>query len=236
MYNDEESAFAGGYTGFDDTAVRHGFIKKVYGILLVQLLVTIGIMCIFMYIPGVKEFSIANSWLMIVAMVLTFVLLIVLACCPNVRRSYPTNFILLGLFTLLEAFMLGVISSHYETDAVLMAAGITAVVSLGLTIFAFQTRWDFTMMGGLLFVFLIVLICFGLLCAIIQNKYATLAYASIGALIFAAYLVFDTQLMMGGKHKYSISPEEYIFAALNLYLDIINLFLFILTIVQGAKD
>ena len=50
------------------------------------------------------------------------------------------------------------------------------------------------------------------------------------------YLVFDTQLMMGGKHKYSISPEEYIFAALNLYLDIINLFLFILTIVQGSRD
>lgn len=236
MY-DEETGFADGdISGFDDTAVRHGFIRKVYGILLVQLLVTIAIMCIFMFIPGVKEFSYAHSWLMIVAMVMTFVLLIVLACCPNVRRSYPTNFILLGLFTLLEAFMLGVVSSHYDTDAVLMAAGITAVVSLGLTIFAFQTRWDFTMMGGILFVFLIVLICFGLLCAIIRNRYATLAYASLGALIFAAYLVFDTQLMMGGKHKYSISPEEYIFAALNLYLDIINLFLFILSIVQGARD
>lgn len=193
-------------------------------------------MSMFMYIPGVKEFSYAHSWLMIVAMVLTFVLLIVLACCPNVRRNYPTNMILLGLFTLLEAFMLGVISSHYDTDAVLMAAGITAVVSLGLTIFAFQTKWDFTMFGGILFVFIIVLFCFGLLCAIIRNRYATLAYASLGALVFAAYLVFDTQLMMGGKHKYSISPEEYIFAALNLYLDIINLFLFILTIVQGSRD
>lgn len=235
MY-DEETEFAGDFSGFDDKAIRHGFIRKVYGILLVQILVTIAIMAIFMYVPGVKEFSHANAWLMIVAMVLTFVLLIALACCPNVRRSYPTNMILLGLFTLLEAFMLGVISSHYDTDAVLMAAGITAVVSLGLTIFAFQTKWDFTMFGGILFVFLIVLLCFGLLCAIIQNRYATLAYASIGALIFAAYLVFDTQLMMGGKHKYSISPEEYIFAALNLYLDIINLFLFILTIVQGSRD
>lgn len=235
MY-DEEEGFAGDFSGFDDKAIRHGFIRKVYSILLVQLLVTIGIMAIFMYVPGVKEFSYANAWLMIVAMVLTFVLLIVLACCPNVRRSYPTNMILLGLFTLLEAFMLGVVSSHYDTDAVLMAAGITAVVSLSLTIFAFQTKWDFTMFGGILFVFLIVLFCFGLLCAIIQNRYATLAYASIGALIFAAYLVFDTQLMMGGKHKYSISPEEYIFAALNLYLDIINLFLFILTIVQGSRD
>ena len=53
---------------------------------------------------------------------------------------------------------------------------------------------------------------------------------------FFQYIVFDTQLMLGGKHKYSLSPEEYIFAALNLYLDIVNLFLFILTIVGAARD
>ena len=50
------------------------------------------------------------------------------------------------------------------------------------------------------------------------------------------YIVFDTQLMMGGQHKYSISPEEYIFAALNLYLDIINLFLYLLMIIGGGRD
>jgi len=49
------------------------------------------------------------------------------------------------------------------------------------------------------------------------------------------YLVFDTQLMLGGKHKYALSPEEYIFAALNLYLDIINLLLFVLQIVGRAR-
>ena len=63
-----------------------------------------------------------------------------------------------------------------------------------------------------------------------------IAYGSIGALIFSLYIVFDTQLMMGGNHKYSLDPEEYIFAALNLYLDIINLFLYILMIVGAVKD
>jgi len=54
-------------------------------------------------------------------------------------------------------------------------------------------------------------------------------------LIIVQYLVVDTQLMVGGHHKYSLSPEEYIFAALNLYLDIINLFMFILSIVGAAR-
>lgn len=58
-----------------------------------------------------------------------------------------------------------------------------------------------------------------------------LGFGSVGALIFSLYIVYDTQMMMGGKHKYSLSPEEYIFAALNLYLDIINLFRYVLCIV-----
>lgn len=46
------------------------------------------------------------------------------------------------------------------------------------------------------------------------------------------YLVFDTQLIVGGKHrKYEVSPEEYIFAALNLYLDIVGLFLLLLQLI-----
>ena len=62
-----------------------------------------------------------------------------------------------------------------------------------------------------------------------------IGYGSAGALVFSLYIVYDTQLMMGGKHKYSLSPEEYVFASLNLYLDIINLFLYILMIVGAAR-
>ncbi|XP_047534996.1 uncharacterized protein LOC125069520 [Vanessa atalanta] len=76
---------------------------------------------------------------------------------------------------------------------------------------------------------------FGILAIIFRSNILNILYAAAGALIFSLYLVYDTQLMMGGKHKYSISPEEYIFAALNLYLDIVNIFLFILTIIGMSK-
>ena len=61
-----------------------------------------------------------------------------------------------------------------------------------------------------------------------------LGYGSLGALVFSLYIVYDTQLMMGGKHKYALSPEEYIFAALNLYIDFMQLFRFIL-ILMGVS-
>lgn len=63
-----------------------------------------------------------------------------------------------------------------------------------------------------------------------------LVYACIGALLFSVYLVYDTQLMIGGKHKCSISPEEYIFAALNIYMDIINIFIYILSIIGASSN
>lgn len=43
------------------------------------------------------------------------------------------------------------------------------------------------------------------------------------------FLAFDTQLLMGNK-RYAMSPEEYIFATLNIYLDIIYIFSFFLQI------
>ena len=107
---------------------------------------------------------------------------------------------------------------------------------IGLTLFAFQTKYDFTGMGTYLFVFVLILMVFGLVAAIIRSNIMSIVYAALGAGLFSMYLVFDTQLMMGGKHKYSISPEDYIMAALNIYVDIINLFLFILRLVGAAKD
>ena len=65
-------------------------------------------------------------------------------------------------------------------------------------------------------------------------RLAQIGYGSAGALIFSLYIVYDTQLMMGGSHKYSLSPEEYVFAALNIYLDVINLFMYILMIVGAV--
>lgn len=70
-----------------------------------------------------------------------------------------------------------------------MAAGITAVVCFALTIFALQTKWDFTIMGGALFVGVIILFVFGIVVAFIPGKAAHIAYASCGALLFSVSFI-----------------------------------------------
>merc|ERR1712129_227583 len=122
--------------------------------------------------------------------------------------------------------MLGAVTSTYDANEVLMAVGVCAAITLALTIFAFQTKIDFTAMGCVLIAVLMVFILFGLIAIFLpQSRTLKLVYAIIGAIIFSLYIIYDTQLMVGGSHKYSLSPEEYVFAALILCLDIINLFM-----------
>ncbi|CAG0883259.1 unnamed protein product [Cyprideis torosa] len=221
----QDPELGGNFSAFDDQNVRRGFIRKVYGILMVQLLITLAFISIFVYNDSVKLYSQQHPEMYWISFALVFGCMIALSCCGDLRRKTPHNYICLFIFTLCEGFMLGSVSSYFKSEEVVLAVGICAIVSLALTLFAFQTKWDFTLMGGMLFVGLIILLIFGIFTIFFHSRIVVLIYASLGALLFSFYLVYDTQLMLGGNHKYSISPEEYIFAALNLYLDIINLFI-----------
>lgn len=147
-YNDAEAGSGADGYSFDDESIRKGFIRKVYSILTVQLLISAAFVAIFVVHEPTKLFVRKHPELMWIALGVQLVTMITLACCGNVRRSFPMNFIFLGLFTLSMSFMMGVISSLHAQDTVLMAVGITAAVCFALTIFAFQTKLDFTVCGG----------------------------------------------------------------------------------------
>lgn len=221
---------------FNDKSIRNGFIRKVYSILMTQLLITLSLIAIFLYHKPTQKWAMAHREIFWICFAATIILIICMACCTSVRRKAPMNFIFLFLFTIAEGVLLAMAASTYRSEEVLMAVGITAAVCLALTIFAFQTKYDFTGCHTILFIALVVLIIFGIIAMIWPGKTVQLVYASLGALIFSFYLIYDTQMIIGGKHKYSTSPEEYIFAALNLYLDVINIFLDILTIIGASRD
>ena len=64
-----------------------------------------------------------------------------------------------------------------------------------------------------------------------------LIYCTLGVALFSFYLIFDTQLIVGGEDKYAmIGNDDYILGAIILYLDIINIFIYILQILSSSKD
>ncbi|XP_016974261.1 protein lifeguard 1 [Drosophila rhopaloa] len=220
--------------GSCNDSIRRGFIRKVYLILLTQMITSLVVIAGLTVDKQVRLEVAKSTWMFLLALLVVVVILVTLACNEDLRRRTPVNFILLAAFTLAESFLLGIAACRYAPKEIFMAVVITAAVCLGLTLFALQTRYDFTMMGGILVSCLIILLLFGILTMFVGGGLFTTLYASLSALLFSVYLVYDTQLMLGGRHRYSISPEEYIFAALNLYMDVINIFLDILQVIGGS--
>jgi FtsH-binding integral membrane protein len=148
------------------------------------------------------------------------------------RKSYPTNLIFLGGFTLLEGYAISVITSFYQSKVVLTALVFTGAIFIALTLFACQTKYDFTHWMPYLIGALWLLIIFGFMMAFFPyGKTVNLAWGIIAALIFSGYILVDTQLIMRHYHV-----EEEIAAAIALYLDIINLFLAILRILNSQQN
>ncbi|XP_048848441.1 glutamate receptor, ionotropic, N-methyl D-aspartate-associated protein 1a (glutamate binding) isoform X1 [Brienomyrus brachyistius] len=261
---------------WEDKSIRQAFIRKVFLVLTVQLIVTFSFVAVFTFVDDVKMFVRANSWTYYVSYGVFFVSLIVLSCCGEFRRKHPWNLVALvwsetsvfasvtdgwdsgvyfsdirgcecvrltavcvphpqSILTLSLSYMVGMIASFYNTDSVIMAVGITVVVCFTVVLFSLQTKYDFTSCRGVLFVCLIVLMIFSILCIFIRHKILHIVYASLGALLFTCFLAVDTQLLLGNK-KLALSPEEYIFAALSLYTDIINIFLYILAIMGRTRE
>jgi FtsH-binding integral membrane protein len=209
--------------------IRNQFIRKVYTILTVQLLATAGVSSLTFFSesyktwiqshPGVVWGSLIGS---MVFMGLTY----------WKRKSYPTNLLFLSLFTLGEAYTISVIVSFYKTSIVLNAVVLTSAIFVFLTAFACQSKYDFTSWMPYLFGALWGLVMFGFMAMFFPyNSTTELIYGGVAALIFSAYILVDTQMVMRKHHV-----EEEIAAAISLYLDIINLFLAILRILNSQSN
>ncbi|XP_042350559.1 protein lifeguard 3-like [Plectropomus leopardus] len=224
---------------WESTAIRHAFIKKVYLILTAQLAVTLSVVAVFTFVHPVRLFVIRYPGIYWASFVVYFLVYCILVCCKGPRRRFPWNLVLLGVFTLALSYMAGTISSYYETKAVLIAMGITALVCIAVTIFCFQTKVDFTSCGGFLCIASIVLMVIGIVTAIVLSfqyvPWLHMLYAAIGAILYTLFLVYNTQLLIGNR-ELAISPEEYIFGALSLYIDIVHIFLFILQVTGAVTE
>lgn len=231
------AAKVGRYIHEMEKAVRMGFIRKVYGILGIQLAITFGIVCLFSFSDGIRDGirEAKGQWPVWLALGITLFIALMFGCCPQTARKYPGNYIFLGIFTLAEGYLVGAIAAAYDPRTVLLAMGGVAGITLALTLFAWQTKWDFTICAGGMVGLIMSVLIVGIFAAITRDRIAYTIYAGIGMLVYSVFLVVDTQMVIGGKHRVQFGIDDYVFAALNLYLDIIQLFLFLLRILGSKK-
>jgi len=236
-YDGSGALDVGGY--FYNTKSRHNFIFKVYCILNIQLLVTCFMAMAFYTDSTLKEFalhSIGGQILLWVTIGLTIILSIALTCFVKLQRTHPWNIILLALFTLCESYLIAFICIHYQIFTIVTAFGVTVLIVFLLTIFACQTKYDFTSnrwsIG--LFIAFIAVMCLSMLNTFIFHVgWLQTVISCVILVLFCFYLIYDTQKIIGGDHRNQYSEKDYVFAALSLYIDIMGIFLELLSLFGG---
>lgn len=229
-YDDEENGL--GKNLSENT--RMGFIRKVYLILSSLMLLTLAEVTYIYNTPKVSQYLQHHPAVMIIALVVMITIMYALGCYKSVARTVPINYILLFTFAVAQSMFVGTICARYPPNLVLLAVALTVAVVVGLTIYAFTTDTDFTICGGVLLVAGLVLLVATIVSFFVHNKILHIIISACGAILFSVYLIYDTQLVVGTGEN-ALSTDDYIWGAMQLYIDIIQIFIKILQLLGEAQ-
>jgi len=139
----------------------------------------------------------------------------------------PTNYILFSAFAFLSGItiapLIAITLVQVGAGIILKALAITALMFAGTALYGWTTHRDLSGIGGFLMIALLGMIITGVFGIFFPwGNTFELIFSGGGVILFSAFTMYDIQMIK----RY---PEDrYIDAALNLYLDIFNLFIYVL--------
>lgn len=209
-------------------AERATLVRRTYALVLVSVFVTMFGVWTALSNTAVLGFVARHP---IITMFASFIPLVL---AQRARTAFPAN---IG-WTFLFTFVMGIAISpliavleRSQPGVVGQAALLTGSTFGVLTLYAWVSRRDFSALGAFFTVGLWVLIGTSLLNLFFQNAAASLWIAGGTVLVFSGLLVFDTW-----RIRNTFGPDDYVQAAVTIYLDLLNLFMGILSLLGGRRE
>jgi FtsH-binding integral membrane protein len=229
-----QPAWISSSTAESETRVR-AFIKSVYAWMFGGLLLTSLAAAWVVTSPAMKQLILGNRGMWFVLVLIEFGL--VFAISAGLRRFSPAAAASMFLvYSLLNGFTLSVILFAF-TQASIVQAFVTAAGMFGaMSVYGMVTRRDLTSVGSFLFMGLIGIVISSVVNMFLHSAALDFAISVIGVFIFVGLTAWDTQKLKSyatatGPMRESLA----VFGALALYLDFINLFLFLLRIFGNRR-
>jgi len=146
--------------------------------------------------------------------------------------SFTTATILFALYSVLMGVTMSCIFLAYTQSSIASTFFITAGTFAVMSIYGFTTKKDLTSWGNLLFMALVGLIIAMAVNFFMKSTMMDLVISCIGVLIFVGLTAYDTQKIKALMNQENTEENQKmaIIGSLMLYLDFINLFLFLLRI------
>jgi modulator of FtsH protease len=216
------------------TLVRTGeeratLVRRTYGLVFISVIVTAFGVAFGMTQPVVMLAVNQHPIITLIAMFAP------LWMAMRAHRDYPRNLILTLLFTFVEGVWLAPFLYMAETRSpgIVGQAGILTLSTFGvLSAYAVFSRRDFSAWGGFFIMGLWVLIATSLINMFFPSALGMLWIAAGTVMVFSGLLVFDTwRLVRSGQY----GPDDYVPAAVSIYLDLLNLFIAILSLLGGRR-
>lgn len=219
--------------------IYKSFLVKVYGILSVQLLITLFFIFLFQK-DSIKSYflqrPIFTFFLLLLAVIGFFCVLFLISANENLGRKVPQNYLILLIITLCMSFICGLFAISYSFQIVFFVVLLTIISSVVITMYAYSTDKDFSYIRALFAVLISQFGGFILMVFILNITTLKMVCCLVATLIFGIYLVYDTQVILK-KYGEVYSVDDYIFASLQIYIDIVRLFLIILaTVGKSSKN
>ena len=143
--------------------------------------------------PDLDAWMSDHGGLACAASLMAIIPLCMVACCKNLARTVPYNYMLLSTFTSLETFFFMFVASMYQSQSVITAAGMTLVMTLAITAYSIKTKTDFTAMSGLMLCLsvgmLLLIVCSSVFSYI---EWWHPVVATMMVVMYGLYLIYDT--------------------------------------------
>lgn len=155
------------------------------------------------------------------------------------RISFSVATLLFGIYAILNGITLSYIFAIYEISSIASTFFITAGTFAAMAIIGYTTKRDLSKMGSILMMGLIGIIIASLVNLFLSNSMLHFIISIVGVLIFTGLTAYDTQKikeLFSGAYEDSEEVKKLsVLGALTLYLDFINLFLYLLRLL-GRRD
>lgn len=207
-------------------ALARAYLNKVYAWMAVTMLVTAGTAIYSMQSSEILTWVTANMWMLIIG---SFAV-ILLMCFAARRLTVGALGVLLMAFSVAEGLLFGPILCHYTQESLGLTFACTAGMFGVMSLFGAMTKINLSSWGRGLFMALIGLIIVGIANAFWGNGLMELIISAAGVIIFSILTAYDTQKLLQ-EGLYGTEEERSkgaILGSLSLYLDFINLFLYLL--------
>ena len=219
---------------------RRVSVTKVYGEMTIGILVTAVVAVLGQITGAYYSFLMATGMVGLIGLCVVQIALAVVLGMRVTKMKSVTARVMFYVYAALMGFTLSSIFMVYDLGSIGVALGVTAAFFFALTMFGMTTKFDMLKAGPILMIGLIVLIISQIVLAFVQVDGMTKIVCAIGLILFAGMTIYDAQSTRALLTEYEAQGPEMvkkisILCALNLYLDFVNMFLYILQLL-GNRD